>query len=137
MCGCLSHTPCWGPGLQLRHVPWLGIKPATLCFTVPCSIHWAAPARAWQFWFIFPTPFRAGTFYSWNFKKKYHRTTKKMINSIFLHFFKVHMITQDIKFEFCIIHFIISNKLYNTRDSLSLMGLWNETMGLTIAEALL
>ena len=27
--GCLSHAPYWGPGLQPRHVPWLGIKPAT------------------------------------------------------------------------------------------------------------
>ena len=27
MCGCLSHTPYWGPGLQPRHVPWLGIEP--------------------------------------------------------------------------------------------------------------
>ena len=24
MCGCLSHVPCWGPGPQPRHVPWLG-----------------------------------------------------------------------------------------------------------------
>ena len=30
MCGCLSCTPQWGLGLQPRHVPWLGIKPATL-----------------------------------------------------------------------------------------------------------
>ena len=30
MCGCLSHAPYWGPGLQPRHVPCLGIKPATL-----------------------------------------------------------------------------------------------------------
>ena len=41
MCGCLSHAPCWGPGQQPRHVPWLGIKPATLCFTGQHSIHWA------------------------------------------------------------------------------------------------
>ena len=46
MCGCLSHALCWGPGLQLRHVPWLGIIPATLWFTGWCSIHWATPARA-------------------------------------------------------------------------------------------
>ena len=32
MCGCLSCTPYWGPGPQPRHVPWLGIKPATLWF---------------------------------------------------------------------------------------------------------
>ena len=46
VCGCLSRTPYWGPGLQPRHVPWLGIKPMTLCFTGPFSIHWATPARA-------------------------------------------------------------------------------------------
>ena len=34
ICGCLSHTPYWGPGLQPRHVPWLGIEPVTLWFTV-------------------------------------------------------------------------------------------------------
>ena len=33
ICGCLSQAPYWGPGLQLMHVPWLGIKPATLWFT--------------------------------------------------------------------------------------------------------
>ena len=26
MCGCLSHTHNQGPGLQPRHVPWLGIE---------------------------------------------------------------------------------------------------------------
>ena len=46
MCGCLSLAPYWGPGLQPRHVPWLGNKPVTLWFTSPCSIHWATPARA-------------------------------------------------------------------------------------------
>ena len=29
-----------------RHVPWLGIEPATLQFTDWHSIHWATPARA-------------------------------------------------------------------------------------------
>ena len=43
MCGCLSCAPCWG--LSPRHVPWLGIKLATLCFTGWHSIHWATPAR--------------------------------------------------------------------------------------------
>ena len=33
MCGCLSCGPHWGPGLQPRHVPWLGIKLVTLWFT--------------------------------------------------------------------------------------------------------
>ena len=46
MCGCLSCTPYWRPGLQPRHVPWLGIEPATLWFTGWLSIHWATPARA-------------------------------------------------------------------------------------------
>ena len=46
MCGCLSHTPYWGPGLQPRHVPWLEIEPATLWFTGQHSIHWATPAKA-------------------------------------------------------------------------------------------
>ena len=27
-----SHAPNWGPGLQPRHVPWLGIKPVTFWF---------------------------------------------------------------------------------------------------------
>ena len=46
MRGCLSHAPCWGPGLQPRHVPWLGIEPATLWFAGQCSICWATLARA-------------------------------------------------------------------------------------------
>ena len=32
MCGCLSCGPHSGLGLQPRHVPWLGIEPATLWF---------------------------------------------------------------------------------------------------------
>ena len=32
MCGGLSCSPHWGPGLQPRRVPWLGIKPETLWF---------------------------------------------------------------------------------------------------------
>ena len=46
MCSCPSCAPYWRPGLQPRHVPWLGIELATLYFTVQCSIHWATPARA-------------------------------------------------------------------------------------------
>ena len=46
VCGCLSRAPYWGPGLKPRHVPWLGIEPATLWFTGRRSIHWATPARA-------------------------------------------------------------------------------------------
>ena len=30
MCDCLLHAPSWGPGLQPRHVLWVGIKLATL-----------------------------------------------------------------------------------------------------------
>ena len=45
MCGCLSCTPYWIPGPQPRHVPWLGIKLATLRFSGQHSIHWATPAR--------------------------------------------------------------------------------------------
>ena len=53
MCGCLSHTPKLGPGLQPRHVPWLGIEPATLWFAGWHAIHWATPARAFSplFWY--------------------------------------------------------------------------------------
>ena len=29
MCGCLSHALCWGNGPPPRHVPRLGIEPAT------------------------------------------------------------------------------------------------------------
>ena len=43
---CLSHTPSWGPGLQPKHVPWLGIKPVTFQFAGQRSIHWTTPARA-------------------------------------------------------------------------------------------
>ena len=34
MCGCLSCGPHWGPGPQPRHVPCLGIQPASLWFAV-------------------------------------------------------------------------------------------------------
>ena len=46
MCSYLLLAPSWGPGLQLTHVPWLGIKPVTLCFAIWHSIHWATPSRA-------------------------------------------------------------------------------------------
>ena len=32
MCGCLSRGPHWGPDLQPRYVPCLGIEPETLWF---------------------------------------------------------------------------------------------------------
>ena len=56
-CGCLSCTPYRGPGQEPRHVPWLGIKPATLWFTGQCSIHWATPARAVSNFVIIPLYF--------------------------------------------------------------------------------
>ena len=48
VCGCLSHAPYQKPGLQFRHVPWLGIEPklATLLFSEWHLIHWATPVRA-------------------------------------------------------------------------------------------
>ena len=53
MCSwCLSY---WGPDLQPRPVPWLGIDPATLWFGGRHSgRHWATPARA--VWYTFWTP---------------------------------------------------------------------------------
>ena len=54
MCGCFSHIPNWGRDPQPRHVPWLGIEPATLWFTGQHSIHWATPARALcMYYFIY------------------------------------------------------------------------------------
>ena len=49
MYGSLSHAPYWGPGPQPRHVPWLGIQPATLWFAGWHSIHLATPARVQNF----------------------------------------------------------------------------------------
>ena len=46
-CGVASFTPpVWGPGLQPRQVPWLGIKLVTFHFAGRHSVHWATPARA-------------------------------------------------------------------------------------------
>ena len=45
VCGCLFHAPYWGLGLQPRHVPSLGIEPATLWFAGCQSVHWATPHR--------------------------------------------------------------------------------------------
>ena len=33
VCGCVSLGPHWRPGLQPRHLPWLGGEPETLWFT--------------------------------------------------------------------------------------------------------
>ena len=38
--------PLLGTRPAPRHVPWLEIESATLCFAVRCSIHWATPATA-------------------------------------------------------------------------------------------
>ena len=43
MCGCLWHSPYWGPGLQPSQVVCLGIEPVTFWFAAPHSIHWATP----------------------------------------------------------------------------------------------
>ena len=50
-CGCLSHTPNWGPGLQPRLVPWLGIELAIFRSAGWCSVYWAPKAKAQ--WAIF------------------------------------------------------------------------------------
>ena len=42
----LPHTPNWEPGLEPRHVPWLGTELVTFWFAGWCSIHWATLARA-------------------------------------------------------------------------------------------
>ena len=44
------------PGPQARHMPWLGVEPATVWFAGGYSIHWATPARA-QLCFLIPAPF--------------------------------------------------------------------------------
>ena len=53
---CLSHTPNWGPGLESRHVPSLGLEPETFRFAGQYSTHWAraaTPARArWTFTYV-------------------------------------------------------------------------------------
>ena len=41
-CVVAFHMPCAQP----RHVPWLGIEPATLWFSGQCSVHWATPVMA-------------------------------------------------------------------------------------------
>ena len=73
MCGCLLHAPYWGPGLNPRHVPWLGIELATLGFAGQHSIHWATPARAIWLKFIM----------SWNlyiFAVEWHSTVVKSLS---------------------------------------------------------
>ena len=48
---CLSHIPTWGPGLQPRHVPWLGIKRATLWFAA-CAQATEPLSHISQGWFF-------------------------------------------------------------------------------------
>ena len=38
--------PHQGLELQPRYLLWLGMEPATPCFSGQCSIHWATPSRA-------------------------------------------------------------------------------------------
>ena len=91
VCGCFLHAPYWGPGLQLRHVPWLGIEPGTLLFASWHSIHWATIARA--------------TFSSYHSTSSFRRLCKGVsILSIFLSyptshsfFFKVKKYAMDSK----------------------------------------
>ena len=52
MCGCLSHAPYGGPGLQPRHVPGLGIVAGTLYLAGWHSIHGATPARMGSYFFF-------------------------------------------------------------------------------------
>ena len=51
MCGCLLCAPYWGRGLRPRHVPWLSIELVTLWFAGWHSIHWATPARAYDYFY--------------------------------------------------------------------------------------
>ena len=60
-CVVASHVPCTGDlALQPRHVPWLGIKLATLWFPGQRSVHWATLAREVfflnSFTFFYPPP---------------------------------------------------------------------------------
>ena len=45
MCGCLSHAPRRGPGLQPRQCALTGNWTATICFVDQHSTHWDIPAR--------------------------------------------------------------------------------------------
>ena len=48
---CLSYDSNWGPGLQPKHVPWLGIELVTPWVASWCSIHWVTPARVRSIFF--------------------------------------------------------------------------------------
>ena len=45
MIGYPLHASSQGPGLQPRHVIWVGIKPATFQFSGWCPTHWATRDR--------------------------------------------------------------------------------------------
>ena len=45
MCGCLSHAPYWGSGLQHRHVPWLGLNRSP--FGAQVGIESTEPYLSW------------------------------------------------------------------------------------------
>ena len=47
MCGYLSGAPYWGPGLQPRHMPLLGIKPMTLWFPGPVLNPLSHTSQGW------------------------------------------------------------------------------------------
>ena len=49
MCGCLSSAPYWGPGRQPRHVPSLGVEPATL--SLQAGVQSAEPQQPVLFFF--------------------------------------------------------------------------------------
>ena len=50
--GCLPHAPHQGPGLEPRHVPWLGIELETLWFTACTqSTELHQPGQGWFFFF--------------------------------------------------------------------------------------
>ena len=50
MCSCLLHASYWELGPQPRHVPWLGIKPATLWFATQAqSTELHQPGPVWWF----------------------------------------------------------------------------------------
>ena len=53
---CMQHHLDWGPKPQPRHMPWLGIEPATFCFAGWCSTNWATLVRA-SLWFFFKISF--------------------------------------------------------------------------------
>ena len=63
----LMHPPL-GTGWQPRHVPWLGIEPATLWFAGWHSILWATLARAELIFFcsFFINELKELFLYSWN-----------------------------------------------------------------------